>query len=312
MFVLLPVIKRGHKRSREATWRNKSDSNLRASLRVNERKSALTHEKLVGSISSKILLSPSFYDLPATQETTMDQSAASPQLEAEIAALTQSVAQLETEISGAPYPLCKPATRVINLERFRKAQHSFLSWNENGPILLQKSSSNTKTGRSSSIVKRDGATTRRASNTESNEHSMFRTVEDDSCLLVGNDGNILTESEDIISPNERAKMRVLAVLRSYMHNLESGTLVTGDKVDTRVAAALKNLLNTSQDAVPSEAVKEGERPHEEDGLKPFEKSDEEGVVDELRRYKRGVLGSSGGLDNCVAEVSRAILDWKRA
>ncbi|KAF8849568.1 hypothetical protein BDZ45DRAFT_752633 [Acephala macrosclerotiorum] len=242
----------------------------------------------------------------------MDKSMSSSQLEDEIAALTLTVAQLENEIYPVPYPLCKPEIRVITLEPFRKVQNSFLNWNENKPFLLEEGSRKVKKTRSNSMIEYDGDKNKQTSNTESNEHNMFRKIEDESCLLIRSGGSILEESEDIISPAERAKMRVLAVLRSYLYNLENGTLVTGDKVDAGIVAALRDLLDWARSHIGSGSETEMGNIHGEDNLEVFEKSDEEGVIDELSRYKREMMGKGRTLDKSVVEASRTILDWKRA
>lgn len=140
---------------------------------------------------------------------------------------------------------------------------------------------------------------------------MFRTIEDESCLLIRSDGIVLEESEDIISLAERAKMRVLTVLRSYLHNLESGKLVTGNNIDAGVAAALRELLDSARSYVGSAAATAIGNIHGEDNLDIFER-DEERVIIELIRYKRETMGNSRELDKSVAEASQAILDWRGA
>ncbi|KAE8446722.1 hypothetical protein EG329_011766 [Mollisiaceae sp. DMI_Dod_QoI] len=249
----------------------------------------------------------------------MDNSTSSSQLEAEIAVLTQSVAQLETEISQSPEPLCRPSARFINLDRFRKAQNSFWEWDgdmkqsiKDDLVSTQDSDSNliTESGeeRTHEMVK---GTKELAIAEEDRERNMFRSIPEGSCMLVKIQESIFSRSEDSISPAERAKMKVLSILRSYLHNLENGSLVTGDIVDEEVAAEMRYLVDMTHTQGSKAFVWKEDSLDGEGSIELSEKSDEEGVIYELRRYRRGILESRANVDGGVIEAAQAILDWSK-
>jgi hypothetical protein len=122
-------------------------------------------------------------------------------------------------------------------------------------------------------------------------------------------GAFLEELTEYALPElEKARMKVLATLESYKHNLEEGNLVTGENVDEAVAEALRKLV----------ALAEGESVVNLESNSGFygtfeeacENSDEDGVVFELESYLRQFASSEAVVDNDVLEVAKDILEWR--
>jgi hypothetical protein len=123
------------------------------------------------------------------------------------------------------------------------------------------------------------------------------------------DGAFLEESTEYPLPElEKARMKVLATLESYKHNLEEGNLVTGESVDEAVAEALRKLvaLAEGESVINLESKSDFEGTLEE----ACENSDEDGVVFELESYLRQVAGSEAVVDNDVLDVAKEILEWR--
>jgi hypothetical protein len=123
------------------------------------------------------------------------------------------------------------------------------------------------------------------------------------------DGAFLEDSTEYALPElEKARMKVLATLESYKHNLQEGNLVTGDSVDKAVAEALRKLvaLADGESVVNLESKSAFEGTFEE----ACENSDEDGVVFELESYLCQVAGSEAVLDNDVLGVAKDILEWR--
>jgi hypothetical protein len=123
------------------------------------------------------------------------------------------------------------------------------------------------------------------------------------------DGAFLEESLEYALPElEKARMKVLATLESYKHNLEEGNLVTGESVDEAVAEALRKLvaLAEGESVVNLESRSAFEGTFEE----ACENSDEDGVVFELESYLRQFASSEAVVDNNVLEVAKDILEWR--
>jgi hypothetical protein len=123
------------------------------------------------------------------------------------------------------------------------------------------------------------------------------------------DGAFLEELTEYALPElEKARMKVLATLESYKHNLEEGNLVTGESVDEAVAEALRKLvaLAEGESVINLESKSDFEGTFEE----ACENSDEDGVVFELESYLRQVAGSEAVVDNDVLDVAKEILEWR--
>jgi hypothetical protein len=123
------------------------------------------------------------------------------------------------------------------------------------------------------------------------------------------DGAFLEESTEYPLPElGKARMKVLATLESYKHNLEEGNLVTGESVDEAVAEALRKLvaLAEGESVINLESKSDFEGTLEE----ACENSDEDGVVFELESYLRQVAGSEAVVDNDVLDVAKEILEWR--
>jgi hypothetical protein len=123
------------------------------------------------------------------------------------------------------------------------------------------------------------------------------------------DGAFLEESTEYALPElEKARMKVLATLESYKHNLEEGNLVTGESVDEAVAEALRKLvaLAEGESVINLESKSDFEGTFED----ACENSDENSVVFELESYLRQVAGSEAVVDNDVLDVAKEILEWR--
>jgi hypothetical protein len=244
----------------------------------------------------------------------MDSSTSSSQLKSEIKMLTKSVAQLETEISQAPEPLRRQTTRIINLDRFRKAQESFLELHKS---IHDFANSKSQVSGSPSLASYKGIHEELedprgdkndiSHNPENSEHSIFRTVDDWESLLVISQDSILTTSKDSISVSERANMRILAVLKSYRYNMEQGMLVTGQKVAPEVATELRDLIDTANGQVYEHLLRQMNGVGELDSTELWDMSDEEGVVREIRKYLKGLSENGGVVSDSVLEIAQAIV-----
>lgn len=241
----------------------------------------------------------------------MDESKSSAQLKEEIAALTKSVAQLETEISAAPEPLRQKETRVIDLGRFRRVQDLFSKWNDDSADIIddRKPVTNTDSpeSRSQNVVE-DGVSVH-TNDQDDDEELIFRMSEDGDSALVRSQESFQTTSNDDISPLERAHMRILAVLSSYLRNLGDETLVASWNNDGKVATALKDLLEKSDLKDHGVPVAEGLGADNFEDLEFRDMSDEEGVVCELDQYRKTLLESGNGVADTVLEVAKQILEF---
>ncbi len=117
------------------------------------------------------------------------------------------------------------------------------------------------------------------------------------------------EYEDAIDPVEVANMRVQAVLRSYFYNLDNGNLITVDKVDTGVAAALERVLAVAEHGF---SAGECEKLCTEGKKLTWSMSDEEGVVCELDQYLRQVARFKATVGEEIVSGAEKILSWEKA
>jgi hypothetical protein len=246
-----------------------------------------------------------------SQNNKMDESTSSAQLKEEIAALTKSVAQLETEISQTPEPLRKSTTRVVNLGRFRNFQNLFSNWNDDSTDIIKDFNPVAR------IHSREAHHTIFGEDTaagdikekEDEDDIIFRMSEDGDSVLVTSKESFLTASNDSISPSERAHMKILDVLRSYFYNLRNETLVTPWDSNGTVVTALKGLVEKSDLKDHNLAFIEK---HGCDGAESVDLrkvSDEEGMILEVTQYHKTLLESGHGVADCVVEAARKILNF---
>lgn len=143
---------------------------------------------------------------------------------------------------------------------------------------------------------------------DTEREDIFYTIQDGDCLLVTSQDNVLTESKDSISPTESAKMRILAVMRSYLYNLQNGLLITGYDVDYQVVLELKNLIGTTH-GEPYDQLSGGYE--EVDSRELLEMDDEERVVYEVKRYRKWLLDSGDMVTKDVLATADAIVSWPK-
>lgn len=102
---------------------------------------------------------------------------------------------------------------------------------------------------------------------------------------------------------EQYTMMCLTVLKSYLHNLEQGTLVTEDKVDERIAECLRKMVGVR---VKSGNVHELVMPEQKSRQ---EGSDEDGILCELKMYQKIVLEYDANFDKDVLDAAKKVLAW---
>lgn len=114
------------------------------------------------------------------------------------------------------------------------------------------------------------------------------------------DNSSTIDEEDAL---EQCTTMCLAVLRSYIHNLKQGTLVTEDKVDERIAECLQRLVGLRvKCGNVHETVMPEQRPRQEG-------SDEDGILCELETYQRIALDYDAKLDKDVLDAAKQVLAW---
>jgi hypothetical protein len=221
-------------------------------------------------------------------------SSASTELKQELAFLTDDAMQTEKFLTQSQ-GICSISTtgpRWFSLSSYKDAQNSW-SWEEELKKCVFDMAMDE--GMSDLELSNEIGGVEANSTTESRESL---------------NGTFLEESNENPLPElEKARMRVLATLESYKHNLEEGNLVTRESVDEGVAEALQKLVALADGKsvinLESKGIFEGTF---EDAC---EKSDEEGVIFELESYLRQVVGSGAVVEKDVAEVAKGILEWER-
>ncbi|KUJ12965.1 uncharacterized protein LY89DRAFT_673069 [Mollisia scopiformis] len=121
--------------------------------------------------------------------------------------------------------------------------------------------------------------------------------------------SLLSESKDSISAAEHARMAILAILQSYLHNLRNGNLTTGEELDPDVAAALEDLLSITADNVSGLCVLDRCGSDLGNSVELCELSDEAGVVQEIKRYSRALMESGGEIPDSVHDAAQSIICW---
>lgn len=233
------------------------------------------------------------------------------QLKKEIVELTQSVAQLETEISQTPEPLRKSSTRVLDLSRFRNFQNLFSTWNNDSDVLKDfnpVTSIHSQHSHHSSLT--DSGTAAAKSKDQDDEEEIFRMSDDGDSVVVKSQESVLTTSNDSFSSSERARTKILDVLRCYLYNLRNDMLVMPWDNNGTVATALRDLVDKPDlwehdfHVVGADGDDDG---GESMDLRKL--SDEEGVVYELGQYRNTLLVSGDTVADSVMEVAKEILKF---
>lgn len=232
------------------------------------------------------------------------------QLKKEIAELTQSVAQLETEISQTPEPLRKSSTRVLDLSRFRNFQNLFSTWNNDSDIVKDfnpVTSIHSQHSHHSSLT--DSGTWKESKDQDDDEDEIFRMSDDGDSVVVKSQENILTTSNDSFSSSERARMKILDVLRCYFYNLRNDMLVTPWDDNGTVAKALRDLVDKPDLWEHDFHIVGADGDDGGEGVDLRKMSDEEGVVFELGQYRNALLVSGDAVADSVIEVAKEILKF---